>query len=645
MDTVWRQRIQHVVWFFVIMTVVVLYRGYSYGMSDHLTYLQSAYRIFDTSYLQNDWHLNAICGFGHRFFITVITAVLAQVFSLSGASFLLFLVSWFLIFHGTYRVAVQVSGRPFVGYIAAILVLVVLDPRLLCKIFYAGHYLPRDLARGLLLCGLAAWFGSRWVWGGILFGLATNVHVLTGGEAFGFAAVAILASSYRDSSSVKGVLKGIAAWAVVALPVTIPLVMKFGMGTSDSLSAHDWAIVTAWIRHPHHYVASTMPVSAYLLHISEIAAATLVWFRWRNREGNGNTAWNATACLMVVTLAAMIGYWFFSEVVLLPSVIKAEVLRNSYLLRISAAVILAAAIGKSVESLRDRSEVVPAIMVVVWVVAAGAAWGLGTVAGMSFWGYARIPARIWLPCSAVLLLFLADNRDRIPECHWLRRFVPVSLLILFVFALGLAVFQFLPLPGVITVESGLLGLTALGLVCYGLLYSRATEWLRRHVIAILAASASVFSLLFGVPSVAAGSGLLPHIAIAGSIPEPSEASLVEWVRTNTSEDAVFLTSPGPDVQWFRFRTDRAIVFNMKFYVFNADGTAEWLERLEDTGNVRIDLSTRSLPPLRYNELTTEQILELARKYGFSYVLRNSRTTPLNLPLVYENEGFRLYSVY
>jgi hypothetical protein len=117
--------------------------------------------------------------------------------------------------------------------------------------------------------------------------------------------------------------------------------------------------------------------------------------------------------------------------------------------------------------------------------------------------------------------------------------------------------------------------------------------------------------------------------------EPDFAAWVDvcqWIAQNTPPDALFLT-PRRNVS-FKWRAERPEVVTYKDIPQDAPGIVEWHRRLK---NIHYpDGATDPIESL--GELSEARIRELAREYGFQYVLVD-RQHPLDLPVIYPNSAY------
>jgi hypothetical protein len=132
----------------------------------------------------------------------------------------------------------------------------------------------------------------------------------------------------------------------------------------------------------------------------------------------------------------------------------------------------------------------------------------------------------------------------------------------------------------------------------------------------------------------------------GTSPADAEARLVDWkaacdwIQANTPEDAIFLTPKAQ--QTFKWYAARAEVVALKDIPQDAGGIVEWRRRVNDV----------FAPPVSsqgYAALSDQQIIDLANRWGASYVIVDDFTRVPGLKRVYPpdeslSESFAIYRI-
>ena len=119
--------------------------------------------------------------------------------------------------------------------------------------------------------------------------------------------------------------------------------------------------------------------------------------------------------------------------------------------------------------------------------------------------------------------------------------------------------------------------------------------------------------------------------------------LIDWVKTKTPVDAVFLVPPYMD--WFRLLGERAVVADTKSPPLYPDELVEWYRRLCAMVDAP-DMATHEAVEARWDTLTADPLLAAARRFAVDYVLLYKQRSPARLaqPVAFENAGYVVYRV-
>jgi hypothetical protein len=182
---------------------------------------------------------------------------------------------------------------------------------------------------------------------------------------------------------------------------------------------------------------------------------------------------------------------------------------------------------------------------------------------------------------------------------------------------------------------------------------RENAWLRhRSVVTNVAAGA--LCIIVAIPI---GQGILRNADWAGMIgsdprggipiSNPAEKAFYDWIAENTPEDAVFLTPPFGNQQFY-LKAGRA-----QFVSFNAVSSTdpyilEWYERMTFVnGGKQPDMSL--LPPdseraimSRYRTLSTERLQGIPNGWRADYYAVDVARPELDMPKVFGNDFARMY---
>jgi len=136
---------------------------------------------------------------------------------------------------------------------------------------------------------------------------------------------------------------------------------------------------------------------------------------------------------------------------------------------------------------------------------------------------------------------------------------------------------------------------------------------------------------------------LGSIAVLSTNREPvlsGNTVMYQWIGANTQEDAIFLIPP--NMQDFRVKANRGVVFDLKPFPFRDEAILEYRERADDVTNNRFYLPlTVTQTDDGYRSLTELQIVKIANKYNATYAISFAQGK-YQLNQVYSDEKYCIY---
>lgn len=123
----------------------------------------------------------------------------------------------------------------------------------------------------------------------------------------------------------------------------------------------------------------------------------------------------------------------------------------------------------------------------------------------------------------------------------------------------------------------------------------------------------------------------------------AQTSLEDWIRSNTPQEAIFLTPP--DFYSFRLNANRAAIIDWLVMPFEPKGMIEWAERISNVSGIQNNSYseiTESKANEGYKTLDDNRVKYLQQKYRFDYVVTPKNRT-LTLPYLYSNDSYILYT--
>lgn len=293
---------------FGIITTFITY--YGYGLLDHVEQLPIIFRKLDSSYLINDFFVNATESSVARGRFTYLMAMLAGDKShLPVLFFILAMLSNIAVSLITYFFARSYfKGSRLAGIFAVAVVMCVhtFDMGWNTHI-YAINFVPYVLAVPFLLAGIWMAFEQKVIIATVLCIIATQMHPLMGLEVgwlilavSGF--ILIANKEYKTKKTLDRYSAALLMMIAVSVFEVYPLMAapKIEDGLFISILAH--------FRHPHHYIPSGFPISDYLFTIGFLIAVCVILFTPGTRRKVFDTGIKAITCSII--LLCVCGYLF-----------------------------------------------------------------------------------------------------------------------------------------------------------------------------------------------------------------------------------------------------------------------------------------------------------------------------------------------
>jgi len=172
---------------------------------------------------------------------------------------------------------------------------------------------------------------------------------------------------------------------------------------------------------------------------------------------------------------------------------------------------------------------------------------------------------------------------------------------------------------------------------YGLLAAvgLAARWPRVRALALALAVATYGVALGNQRDTLVDSPLFDPKCVGG------DCVLIDWVKTETPVDAVFLVPPY--MSWFRLLGERAVVADTKSPPLYPDEIVEWYRRLCAMVDAP-EMATHEAVEARWDTLAADQLVAAAHRFDVDYVLLYKGRSParLTLPVAFENADYVVY---
>ena len=608
----------------VLAAVVVLLRGYQFGVSNHNPQIPLILRFQDAAYLADDWYVNANSAFGPRTYYVALMSGLDRFLELDIAFAAAFGLSAALLVGGLVVLGRQAGGTWTVGALTAVVALLTTRSTLAAYFELQPLLIPSTLSAPLIVWAAVFMLKGRLLASAALLALATYPHPVSGLQS----TLVIATLALWQGHSRKELMLAGGAYLLLASPVLLPSAFIW----NDSVGpAGDYVRIVANERHPHHYLATTFSTSEYVSFLSfltvGLAALGFVWLsRFRQYASF------ALRALLIIAGLCVAGYL---AVEVWP--VKPIALMQFFRLTVLLKYLLSAVIGVwLVQLMRTRSGLPVALLI------------LAALIGSTFFPMllrvAAAVAAAWTIWFALSRTRAADDRERLLLIVWLGAVLLAAVPSMLVSGNVLSALDQEKRALLEFVGSGqfwMAGLVFTGLAALAL---RDVPW-RKAALAGCGVVAGVSVLGLGA-SMATG----PHlggVTAKVAIQQPSSREVddvAQYARANTPDGSVFLTPPyAAD---FRLRAERAIVVDFKSFPFLADATFEWRERI---GAVTGGYPLPDGLMMGWLSLSTDELQDVGCRYDATHVMverdRGFRGDPLYsgrsfdvYPLVCSSEG-------
>ena len=591
---------------FGIITTIAKYSGY--GVSNHIEQLPLVIRALDSSYLRNDFFVNAASSFGPRYYYTGFLATIAgEPERLPAVYLALTLLANVSIAVITFSFGRRLFGKSDrAGAIASALVMSVTTFDLgWLDTIYQTSLLPSTLSTPMIFMAVMAAVSGHLVLGMILSGIASIFHPLFGLETAGLLIVSYSASraianreSFRPAR--RAVLISVALLAAALAMWVLP------GAEQGRISSDTFVEILAFFRHPQHYVPSTFDLDSYAAAVGFVTASLIAWHWWQRTEGRTSGTALRILILGASILVLCLGGYVFVEVMPSRLWVTAQPLRLLYLVKWMGLVLIGGTTARLLQSHMEASAgllLTSTMHPLAMGVAVSSQWAGG-------WVKRYLPAlgSILQPTPMLLLTVTL-----------LLTFSRVNYLLLGYFLLFCAVDSF-PRRYIFA------------LVVAGLLFTSLKDILRPYAEFLPVAASSLKELDKNL----ALDAIQSELGVYGD-------GVAQFARRSTPEDSVFLTPPL--FGQFRLLAYRAIVVDFKAFPFQDDAMLEWYRRMADCYGVPNARGWQMVPELEqtYRSIADEELRTLRDRYGISYAVL-FEGTPTGFPVVYENQEYKVVVV-
>lgn len=583
-------------WFLVLLALLPIL-GYQFGVGNQIEQFSLVQRVLDPGFIRGDFFVDSSVGFGPRYYFVRVVAALASVTSVPAAVLLLALGANVALAVITWAAARTLLATSRLGGALAA-TLAITNPGFalgLAAFLRFDSFQPANLAVPLGLAGvLLLLTRGRAMGGAVLLTLASMMHPLIGAElaALGFVAAAVMGPRDRRRllvlPAVLTILLTAAAWAGPRL-----------LAPARAEPAADLFGIMATFRAPHHYLASTFPVTHYIAFGLFLVAVCLLGRRHIQTRG-WTTSTGALAVMTLGVLLLCLGSAFFVDVRHSSLWVMAQPFRMLLLIKWVGYLVIGSFLADVMAEDRRTG------------------WALATAVLLA-------PAEV----QAVVILLAAG----IAVC-------PMQLQqrarILFPIGLGVVVLLVIWRLGAENEAiRPLVALFALGMM-----------FVARTKVAPILATAGVASLLL-LAAANRSEGLLdlrafrPTFSWSDVVTPAAEAA--RWARANTAESSVWVIPP--EVEMFRLVAHRPVVVDFTSIPLSNGGMIAWRERMTAVyGEVRGGgFSGLREMQQRFRAGDGDGVAQAAQRFGATHALLYAET-PWVGKVLFQNGMYKIVAL-
>lgn len=592
---------------------IVPYSRYSSGQVHYFLY---SFHQLDSNFLSRDWLVTQTAN-PHPFFSSFI-ALLKSFGNLPLALFGIHVLQFFFFIIGILRLCRIFSKDSRVAILVFCFLLFYFSDGLGQETIYSAIVQPADLGKLFYLFSLTALFQRKILETWIFLGLTALFDFLSGVEG-SLLLLIFWAFQGRDWSR-KRMAVGFSLFSLFCLPNLLPILKNFSPW--DSFSSGEILKMLFNFRGPHHYRISNFEL-AYIFRVLFPVCFVFLAKPWVKKEKVSYRAFHFISWLLFFCFLAVASIeWFY-----FPTLTQLRFFRLSPFLLIVGLIFLSLTLIEEIDARQSF----------------GAFLAVVTLALL----FLEKDSRLFVPLSLFLVVFWSI-RSKIP---WEKMGLFQKI---FLAAILLSVPAILYLARGRGVE---LVLDAfLGLLFLVLLKIKPNRVMTRAGLAFFLIGLPVLSFHWLFPE-----RLSFHpIQIAPPPPlrqeNPDLAEALDWIRTNTPHEALFLSPPHLD--GIRFFGERAIVVDFHANPYGAREIREWKGRLEAVTRTK-DLEKwvprggntnpqREFLRKGYLRLGAAQVEKIARRFGADYFLTESsfpETESLarrGHPLVFNNSSYLIF---
>jgi hypothetical protein len=580
--------------------------GYQFGVGNQVEQFPIVERLRNPDFIAGDFYTDNAATFGPRYYYSLLLSLLTRIAPLSFVVLLLTCAANLALVLVTFAAARTRLGATAAGaaIAAALAVANSSFPLGLAAYLRYESFQPASLAVPLGLLGFV-WLteGKRYAAVGAFFAAAL-FHPLIGPQtamiAYAACAIADLASRKPLGGLLAYIPSGALFTALLLAAWVLPGMMSDRGG---SLSSEEFFSIIPAFRSPHHYLATTFPLSHYLQLAAFVAAMAVLVVQAR-RVVEHSTLRTRLIFATAVVLALCVASFVLVDGLHNRLAASAQIFRALLIVKWAGFILFGAVAGRWLSTGRPLLMTAPFAALV----ATGAAQPLvmlGVTLAVLLAERMSLGRRAEIALAAILLVAVAGVTIQIGAREEAVRAALAGL------SIGLLYLSSIALVPASAVAVSL----TLALIAFGW-FNRERNWVERDIFQPTYQWADVKS---------------------------DDAGIARWAKANTPPGAVWITPP--QFEAFRLLAERPIVVDWTSIPLQEDAMREWRRRIRavygdvpGSGFVALEGLERN-----YRSITPEQLAQLSVEFNATFAVID-RQTPWPGAILYENGAYKAVSL-
>ena len=334
----------------ILLTLVLLFPflyKYSFVITNQFSQIPIILSFMDVNYLPNDWYVSVSRTFGPRTIFAWYMAQTAKIFTLPVTSFLHYLLYIFLIIYSSYKLAYLIFKNKFIALTTTIAILFGTSITLGGNMLVTADLSAPQLPLAITLLGIVWLIEGKYLSSTLLFTLASYFHPLIGFESTGlFFGAFFFANLLQKKTILLFIKRAILPYFLLTIPAIILYLKEFG---NKSINAIDKINILAFMRNPHHYVASTFSFSSFIQFFILLFTFLIFLFLWK-RKFFKNEIFRFILIITIVILLSSIGGFIATEVIRFYPLVVLQAFRLTiYLYWLAAIIIIGSSLSLAIK--------------------------------------------------------------------------------------------------------------------------------------------------------------------------------------------------------------------------------------------------------------------------------------------------------